>query len=151
MQMWRANSSQVNPWIYPLRGVFTHTIGCNKPLELSHAMIIARGPFIPTTYFQPNHEQSPKCYNDIIAQSAGICTLISDGSNKELIKQKLQGPSHSWALWCGVAGGAEGSELPELQAFVVSLFFLLRKYEHPHQCLYLKQKWGIGLGFFPFS
>lgn len=87
MQMWRANSNQVNPWTYPLRGVFTRTIGCSKPLELSHTVVITRGLFIPTTYFQQTHEQSPECYNDIIAQSPGICTLISDESSKELIKQ----------------------------------------------------------------
>lgn len=94
VQMWSTNSSQVSPRTYPLRGVFTHTIGCNKPLELSHAVVITRGLFIPTTYFQQTYEQTPECY-DIIAQSPGTCTLIRDGSSKELIKQKLQGLSLS--------------------------------------------------------
>lgn len=108
MQTWRANSSQVNSWTYPLLGVCPRTTGRNKPLELRHAVVIARGLVIPTTYFQQTHEQSPECYNDIIAQSPGICTLISDGSSKKLIKPQLQGPSLSCALWCWSCGRCRG-------------------------------------------
>lgn len=95
----RGNNANVESKQQPRKPVNVPAAGClpahtggKKPLELNHAVIISRGLFILTTYFQQTQKQSPECYDDIVAQSPGICTLISDGSSEELIKLQLQGP-----------------------------------------------------------
>lgn len=101
MQTGRANSSQVNPWTYPLLGVFTAPVGVMRPGS-SATLWLPPGDFsFPQRISSRPTSRAPSAITTLF-QSLGICTLISDQW------PKLQGLRLSCALRCRSCGRCRG-------------------------------------------